>query len=62
MGGGRREVGGGKSEDRSRLLEIETIDRCRSNRFGHGMYILFEVQVWLQDLFVLNPLKKPNIP
>ena len=26
-------MGGGKSEDR-RKLEIESIDRCRSNRFG----------------------------
>ena len=38
VGGGRREAGGGKSEDRSRSLEIESIDRCRSNRFGHGMF------------------------
>ena len=27
-------MGGGKSEDRRRSLEI---NRCRSNRFGHGM-------------------------
>ena len=33
------EVGGGKSEDRRRSLEIESIHRCRSNRFGHGMFI-----------------------
>ena len=37
MGGGRWEVAGGKSEDRRKSLEIESIDRCRSNRFGHGM-------------------------
>ena len=35
--GGAGEVGGGKSEDRRRSLEIESIDRCRSNRFDHGM-------------------------
>ena len=32
------EVAGGKLEDRRRSLEIESINRCRSNRFGHGMY------------------------
>ena len=35
MGGVR--LAGGKPEDRRRSLEIESIDRCRSNPFGHGM-------------------------
>ena len=35
--GERWEAGGVSSEDRRRSLEIESIDRCRSNRFGHGM-------------------------
>ena len=35
--GGGWEVAGGKSEDRRRSLEIESINRYRSNRFGHGM-------------------------
>ena len=30
-----REVDG-KSEDRRRSLEIESMNRCRSKRFGHG--------------------------
>ena len=34
---GRWEAGGGKSRDRRRSLEMEWIDRCRPNRFGHGM-------------------------
>ena len=33
--GGR--VGGRKSEDRRRSLELKSIDRCRWNRFGHGI-------------------------
>ena len=37
------EVAGGKSEDRCRSLEIESINRCRSNRFGHGMIDLYPV-------------------
>ena len=39
-GGGRAvggEVGGAKSEDRHRLLGIGSKDRCRSNRFAHGI-------------------------
>ena len=39
VGVGGWEVAGGKSEDRRRSLEIESIDRCRSNRFSHGMLI-----------------------
>ena len=35
------EVAGGKSENRPRSLQIEWIDRCRSNRFGHGMLKVF---------------------
>ena len=41
VGGGRVggwEVAGAKLEDRRRSLEIESLKRCRSNRFGHGMY------------------------
>ena len=34
---GDRWEGGGKSEDRRRSLELKSIDRCRSNRFGHGI-------------------------
>ena len=39
VGGGRVEVAGGKSKDRRKSLEIESIDRCRSNRFGHALIL-----------------------